>query len=268
MSRLQVHVVTIGQTDFSLLQKMNIQCDALIGNQGMRENSIAAARFRGYEATMYSWKETGVGLNRNNLLLRGDSEIILFADDDVVYDDGYAETVIQAFDAHPEADGILFDVIPLPETIPPALNKTWHRIRWYNCQRYGSPRLAVRSRTLREKNIYFSLLFGGGAAYSSGEDTLFISQLLRAGAKLYACPRRIGVVSFAETWFSGYNEKYFQDKGVFFYCLSRRYARLLCLQYCIRKRRLFAEAYSWRKAFHLMLRGIRQYVHGKNGWTK
>ena len=40
-SRLQVQVVTVGQTDFSLLEKMNIQCDILIGNQGMPENTVA-----------------------------------------------------------------------------------------------------------------------------------------------------------------------------------------------------------------------------------
>ena len=261
-TRIQVQIVTMKQTDFSLLQKMNIQCDAMIGNQGMQENTVSSIQYNGYTATMYSWNEKGVGLNRNNLLLRGISEIVLFSDDDVVYDDGYMDTVLQAFDDHPEADGILFDVIPIPETIPPDLNKTWHRIRWFNYQKYGAPRLAIRSAVLKEKNIYYSLLFGGGARYSSGEDTLFLSQLLHSGVKLYACPNRIGTVSFSNTWFSGYNQKYFYDKGVLFYFLSHRHAKILCLQYCIRKRYLFAETYSWKEALGLMLQGIRSFQEG------
>lgn len=260
--RLQVQIVTMRQTDFSLLEKMNIQCDAIIGNQGMDANSVTSTVFRGHDVTMYSWREKGVGLNRNNLILRGDSEIILFADDDVVYDDGYVETVLNAFDKHPEADGITFDVLPIPDTINPDLNKTWHRIRWYNCLKYGAPRLAIRSRVLKEKNIYYSLLFGGGAKYSSGEDSLFINQLLQAGVKLYAFPARIGTVTFETTWFNGYTEKYFYDKGVFFYFLSHRYAKPLCLQYCIRRQALFKEVYGWKDAYKLMLEGIEQYRKG------
>lgn len=52
--RLQVQVVTTGQTDFSLLSKMNIQCDALIGNQGMAENAVAEFHQDGHDAIMYS----------------------------------------------------------------------------------------------------------------------------------------------------------------------------------------------------------------------
>lgn len=261
-SRLQVQIVTMRQTDFLLLEKMNIQCDAIVGNQGMPENTVESTEFRGHSVTMYSWNEKGVGLNRNNLMLRGDSEIVLFADDDVVYDDGYVDTILKAFDEHPEADGITFDVVPIPDTINPDLNKTWHRIRWYNCLKYGAPRLAVRSKVLKEKNIYYSLLFGGGAKYSSGEDSLFINQLIHAGVKLYAYPARIGSVTFETTWFKGYNEKYFYDKGVFFYFLSPRFAKPLCLQYCLRKQNLFKEAYSWKNAYHLMITGIEKYKKG------
>lgn len=261
-SRVQVQVVTMKQDDFSLLERMNIQCDAIIGNQDMPENSIQTIEFRGQTATVYSWKEKGVGLNRNNLMLRGDSEIALFADDDVVYDDGYVDTILKAFDEHPEADGITFNVIPIPETIKPDLNRKWHRIRWYNCLKYGAPRLAIRNKVLREKNIYYSLLLGGGAKYNSGEDSLFIMQLLNAGVKLYAYPARIGTVTFENTWFAGYDEKYFFDKGVFFHLLSHRYAKPLCLQYCIRRQGLFKKECSWQRAYKLMIEGIDGYKRG------
>lgn len=260
--RIQVQIVTMKQQDFSLLRKMNVQCDAIIGNQGMAENSISTETFNGHTAIMYSWNEKGVGLNRNNLMLRGDSEITLFADDDVVYVDGYADIILKAFDEHPEADGITFDVIPIPETIDPCKNEKWHRIRSYNCLKYGAPRLAVRTRVLKELNIYYSLLFGGGAKYSSGEDSLFIMQLLKAGAKLFAYPAKIGTVTFENTWFKGYNEKYFYDKGVFFYFISRKYAKPLCLQYCVRKSRLFEKDYSWKEAYRLMIDGIEKYKRG------
>lgn len=262
--KFQVLIVTMKQQDFSLLEKMNIQSDALIGNQGMNENSIRATEYNGYNIKMYSWNEQGVGLNRNNLMMRSDADIILFADDDVIYDDGYADIVLKAFEEHPEADGITFDVVPVPDTINPDLNKKWHRIRWYNCLKYGAPRLALRMRVLREKNIYYSLLFGGGAKYSSGEDSLFIADCIKNGMKLYGCPKQIGHVTFdTSSWYTGYNEKYFKDKGLFFYFLSNKFGKLLCLQYCVRRNALFKEVYTAKEAFKLMLKGIEEYRKGQ-----
>lgn len=258
----QVLVVTLNQHDLSLPEKMNLQSDALIGNQGMPDESTYAAEYKDHRITVYSRSDRGVGINRNNLLARADADIILLADDDVVYDNGYPETVLRAFEEHPEADGIFFDVIPIPDTIDPSLNKTWHRIRFFNCLKYGAPRLALRNSVLKEKKISFSTLFGGGAQYSSGEDSLFIADCLRSGMRLYACPERIGSVTFDTTWFKGYDEKYFKDKGVFFYFLSNRFSRILCLQYCVRKNKLFAGEYSPLEAYRLMLKGISEYKEG------
>ena len=260
-SRLQVQVVTMGQTDFSLLEKMNIQCDALIGNQGMPENEVSEIQHRGCNAVMYSWHETGVGLNRNNLLMRSDAEIILFSDDDVVYDDGYVSTILDAFDSHPEADGIFFDISHQLAHVDPRPNYNWHRARLYNSMHYATPRLAIRAKALKEANVYFSLLFGGGAKYACGEDSLFVAQLLRAGVSLYGSPERIGVLTEEResTCFTGYNEQFFRDTGVFYHILTRRFARLLCFRYCVRNRDAFRSVCSLRAAFSLMMEGIRRY---------
>lgn len=262
--RFQVLIVTMNQTDFSLLEKMNIQSNALIGNQSTtRDMSTSDIVYKGNEVIMYTWNERGVGLNRNNLIMRADAEIVLFADDDVIYDEGYADTILKAFDEHPEADAITFDVVPIPDTINPCLNKTWHRIRWYNCLKYGAPRLAIRTKVLREKNTYYSLLFGGGAKYSSGEDSLFIAELIKRGVKIYGCPQKIGHVTFeTSSWYEGYTEKYFKDKGLFFWFLSPRFSKLLCMQYCIRRKSLFQEACSVNVAYNLMLKGIKEYKKG------
>ena len=261
--KFQVLVVTMNQTDFSLLEKMNIRSEALIGNQA-DTTRVDECEYKGNKIKMFTFAERGVGLNRNNLIMRTDADIILFADDDVVYEDGYEDIILEAFEKHPEADAITFDVVPIPDTINPDLNKTWHRIRWYNCLKYGAPRLAIRTRVLQKKNIYYSLLFGGGAKYSSGEDSLFIADLIKNGVKIYGCPKKIGTVTFEQSsWYTGYNEKYFMDKGLFFYFLSEKFSKLLCLQYCVRRKALFAEVYSAKEAFKLMLKGIKEYKRGQ-----
>ena len=260
---LQVLAVTMHQSDLSLAERMHIEGDALIGNQCDRTAKETVKTEDG-EITMYSFDERGVGLNRNNLLMRATADIVLFADDDVVYDEGYRELVLEQFRNHPEADVITFNVVPIPDTIPPDLNTKWKRVGRLNCLKYGAPRIAARLDRLRGKNLYYSLLFGGGAKYSSGEDSLFIMDCVRSGLKVYAAPVRIGCVKFeTSSWFSGYTEKYFKDKGLFFYYLSHRYYKLLCLQYCVRRGNLFREFFTARQAYRLMLRGVREHKNGE-----
>ena len=259
---MQVLAVTMNQNDHSLLDRMNIQSDALIGNQ-CQNNDVEHFLYKDHKVSYYSWNERGVGLNRNNLLLRATADIVLFADDDVVYEDGYEQTVLKAFEEHPEADMITFNVIPLPRSIDPKLNVKWHRVGKLNCLKYGAPRMAVRLDRLREKNLYFTLLFGGGAKFSSGEDSLFIMDCIKRGIKVYAYPAKIGTVTFeTSSWFTGYDEKYFKDKGIFFYFLSPGLVWLLCLQYCVRHKGLFKEYFSAKMAFRYMLQGIKEFKTG------
>jgi len=103
---LQVLVATMHQNDHSLLEKMNIQSDAIIGNQCNR-NEIEEFNYNGNTIKYLSFPERGVGLNRNNALMRATADICLFADDDVRYVDNYKDIIIEAFEQNPKADMIV-----------------------------------------------------------------------------------------------------------------------------------------------------------------
>ena len=109
MSRLQVLCATMHQTDFSKIAEMNIHSDVIFANQADR-TELAEHSFGHYTAKMVTTSTRGVGINRNLLLSYADAEICLMADDDVCYNDDYAETVLAAFDRHPNADIILFNL--------------------------------------------------------------------------------------------------------------------------------------------------------------
>ena len=111
---IQVLVATMNQTDHSLLKKMNIRSDVIVGNQ-CDLDCIERFSYREHRAVYLNFAERGVGLNRNNALMRADGDICLFADDDMVYHDNYVQTVTDAFKAHPDADVILFN---LEEPVP------------------------------------------------------------------------------------------------------------------------------------------------------
>lgn len=92
--------------------------------------------------------------------------------------------------------------------------RTYHiterkRVHWYNCGRYGAVSFAVRRDSLLASGSTFSLLFGGGAKYSNGEDSLFLTEFIQKGYKVYTAPVTIGREEAGDsTWFHGYNEKF------------------------------------------------------------
>lgn len=256
---LQVLVSSMFQTDHKLLDNMNIQSDAIIINQ-CDINKFEEFLYKDkYKMKFISLAERGVGLSRNNALMRSSAEICLFADEDLTYVDNYKEIVLKGFEENPNADMIMFNVLSKNSNRPTYRITKSGKVRWYNCLRYGAVKIAVRTDRLKEVNNYFSLLFGGGAKYSHGEDSLFVAECIKKGLKAYANPAIIGYVSQEDSsWFEGYNNKFFIDKGALYYSISKRLAWLLSLQFCVRRRKMFKKDKTWIEAFKLMLKGIRE----------
>ena len=257
---LQVLVSTMNQEDDSLIKQMNIRTDAIFINQ-CDKNLFEEFEFNNNKIRFLSFSERGVGLSRNNALMRSTAEICLFADDDVVYVDNYEKIVLQAFENNPKADVIVFNLTTDEiEGRPAAVINKNGRVKWYNSLKYGTYRIAIRSKRIKEKNILFSLLFGGGAKYSAGEDVLFITDCLKKGLHIYSDVSVIGHVTHAtSTWFEGYTDKLFYDKGVLFSAISPMWAKLLCLQFAIRKRKIFKTDKTFKEAYKLMIQGTKEF---------
>lgn len=254
---LQVLVSTMRQTDHSLLNKMNIQSDAIVVNQCDR-SEFEEFQHNGSSIRFLSFVERGVGLSRNNALMRATADICIFSDEDIKYIDNYKEIIINAFEENPKAHVIIFNVISTNPHRPMYKIKKCSRVRWFNCLKYGAVRIAIRTERIKEANVYFSLMFGGGAKYSAGEDSLFIAECIKKGLRIYTNPKIIGYVSQEDSsWFEGYTDKYFIDKGILFYFLYKKLAYLLCIQFAIRRRKLFNDEKSFIDACRLMFKGIK-----------
>lgn len=248
--KVQVLVAAMHQNDHSLLEKMNIRSDAIIGNQCDR-NEIETFQWNGHNIRYLSFSERGVGLNRNNALMRADGEICLFADDDMVYVDDYVDVVTKAFSENSNADVIVFNLIEPKPTRFVIRKKT--RVNYFNYLRYGTARVAVRLNSVKGNAIYFNQCFGGGTEHCHGEDNLFLTACLNKGLKIYAVPEYIAQLTEerASSWNTGYDEKYLKDQGVLYRAISRRWWRLLCLQDALRRRRAYQM--KWTKAYALMV---------------
>ena len=192
--------------------------------------------------------------------MRADADYVLFGDEDVVYDDDYEESVLKAFQENPKADVLLFNVRAV-EGRQTYENRKVKRVRWYNYGRYPTYAIGARLDSLRKANVWFSLLFGGGAAYSNGEDSLFLHDCLQKGLKLWAVPIQIGHEAArkdqSSTWFHGYNEKFFYDRGVLYHYLYGGLERVWALRFLIKNRSKMCTELSVKEAYRIMKKGMR-----------
>lgn len=252
--KLEVLVATMEQENCTLANKMNITTDAVIANQCDRWDYEACSGIR-----MLSTATRGVGINRNLALQLSKADILLFADDDVSYYEGALEGVLAAFDQLPDADVIFFGLdMTRDGKIFDKRRNTVHRVHLWNALRYGAARMAVRRSAIMEKRLSFTTLFGGGCKYGSGEDTIFIADCLRAGLKVYAHDLVLGTCAKdSSSWFAGYNEKYFYDRGAMVACVFPGLKHLM--KYHFARKLVKKQGVPMKKVLRYMNMGIRGY---------
>ncbi len=258
MALVQVLVSAVNQEPHKLAEEMHLETDAIIVNQ-CDHYGVESFCQRGRTIRVFHMAERGVGLSRNTALMRADGDICLFSDQDIVYETGYEEKILQAFKGCPAADMIVFN-IEIGEGRRTYYNTTNKKVRWYNCGRYGAVSFAVKRDKLLESGVTFSLLFGGGAKYSAGEDSLFLKQFMDKGYQVYTSSVTIGREKEGEsTWFSGYHEKFFFDRGVLYYFLYGNLAKLWALRFLLAHKEKLCREIPVKEAYQLMKKGIENH---------
>lgn len=239
--KIQVLVATMNQKDHSLLKKININSDAIVGNQ-CEFNSIEKFKYNNHDVIYLNFNEKGVGLNRNNTLMRATGDICLFADDDMVYENDYVEKIEKAYLENPNADVIIFNLIEKKPKRYIIRKKT--RINYLNYLRYGTARISFKLKSIRENAIYFNQCFGGGTEHCHGEDNLFLTACLKNKLKVYAVPIYIATLTEEResSWNNGYDKKYLKDQGKLYRAISKKWWRMLCLQDAIRHSKLYKKS--------------------------
>ena len=260
--KLQVLAVTMHRKDLSIAEQMNIRCDALIANQADRDETITCDTPHGVWQ-MITTTTRGVGRNRNVGLDAADGDILLLSDDDVVYRDDMPLQVRKAFADYPQADVILFGMDMVRDgQVFQTHSESHRRVRIWNAMKYGTYRIAIRREALERAHIRFHESFGGGCPFSAGEDSLFIKSCLDHRLRIYTHPYVLGTCcKDRSSWFVGYNEKYFYDKGVLVRHLFPRTAYLMALYFAIRfKRDTHVGVWQRLRLVYAGVRGGKQMI--------
>lgn len=258
---LEVLVSAVNADIDELIKRIRINSDAIIINQ-CDKNAYEEKILNSFLVRVYHFKERGVGLSRNNALLRAKADIVLFVDEDETLVENYREIIINEFEKNKNAEMMFFNINTINTDRKTYEIKRNRRVHKYNCLRYGAARLAVRLSVIRANRISFSLLFGGGALYGSGEDSLFIYDSLKKKIRAYSNSYCIATVNQKESsWFTGYHSKFFFDKGALLYSLHGHMAIFFTLIFLLRHRE-FYEKIGFKQALISMRLGIKDIKVG------
>lgn len=240
--------------NLSDLDKMNITTPCIVINQCGKVGYREYKNFR-----IYDTDDIGLAKSRNMAISKSKADILLFCDNDCVYSDNYYDTIINFYETHRNADMVFFNMNTYDNSTK--LDIRTKRIHWYNYQRYPSYRITFKRKVILKKNIKVCTLFGGNCMYNHGEDTIFIHDCLKAGLNLYTTEKYIGKViknNYISTWFRGYDDKFFFDKGALFSVLSPKFKHVQCIQYVFRHKEAM-KSRNYFKTLRIMFRGINAY---------
>lgn len=260
--KVEVLVATMHQKDHSLVEKMNIQTDAVIINQCDREDH-EEFEHNGKRIKFISNKERGLSRSRNLAIKSASGDICIIADDDIVYQDGYEEMVKKAYEDIPQADIIVFEVPLISKINEKKFGDKAFKMGFKQSLRVASYRITFRRKSIIENGIKFLNVFGAGSIYNHGEENIFIKDCRGKGLQVYYYPYQIAINHQGETtWFKGYDEKYFFDIGAIYYELFKSLYLLFGIRLLLRQRKRLKDitVFSGIKA---IMAGKKEYRNKK-----
>ncbi len=240
---------------------LNIRTDALIVNQcGVRNIYQTSGRYG--KIYVRESDERGLSRSRNEAMDNAHSDTVIFCDNDIKYENDAFTKIDHAFEANPDA-AILVFFIERPERKTPVYNRECIMDK-VHMMKIFSPEIAVR--LSRTGDLRLNEEFGAGAKYSMGEENIFLFEAKRRGLIIKYIPEKIAVMlPVQSSWFSGYDEKFFFNRGAGYYAMDKKMWYPLAWQFIIRKRKLYNKDISMSDAYRSMKEGRREYISTHEG---
>lgn len=262
---LEVLVTTMHQHDTRKYAEMNLQTNAVIANQTDRSGYLEEV-ISGRAVKMISTNTRGLSRNRNIALSFSSGDYIMFADDDLIFRDGYESLILNEFKKRPDVESILFslNVVAIgggKKEIYRKRANCYHHANRRELAGYGVCGLVVRKDILQKHCLYFNETFGAGTDDYCGEDTIFLQKMIKKKIKLDISPVIIADIDKStSTWFDGYNRKRFYVNGKILAATYPYLARLLAVRsaYKFSKRQKEVKYVDILKCYW---HGIHDYLH-------
>ena len=243
------------QTDDALIRKSKITGDAVAINQCDRDGFHTYPTAEG-TARVYSTKERGLTRSRNMAIEKSTADVCLLCDDDEVFVADYESRILETYKMLPQADVVIFKMLGRAPSFPDKIM----RLRFPKTMKVSSWQISLRRESLIRAGVRFDELLGAGTGNGAEEELKFLLDCQKAGLQIYYAPTEIASVGQTEsTWFAGFTEEFFVNRGATTrYILGAPLAALYGVYYVVKKRGIYRAQITPGKAMKAIFRGMKE----------
>lgn len=262
---LQLIISTMHKSGMENFAAMKIQTDAVVVNQ-CEEDSVQMYTEGEHRIDWVNSSTRGLSVSRNIALKNATADIVLLCDDDEELVDEYSDVILSAFDVHPDADVIAFQVEGIEREFK-KYSPDAKKLNYLSSLSVSSVEIALKRESVLKKNLCFQEEFGTGAKYKMGEENIFLYDCLKAGLALYYEPQCIAKLHMDDSsWFSGFNQKYFFDRGAVYYELfGTLKGKLMLLVFAKKNYKRFKNEMSFFASLKYMFEGHKERTKKRKG---
>lgn len=217
MEKVQILLSCMNESDFSIVERSNIQTDVIIINQ-CNENCIKETNMTNQEGTPFHVKmicttERGLSKSRNLAIKNATGDICIISDDDEYFVDRYAKRIVDLYNnIYPQSDILLFTVSKDMDSS--LLTVGDGRVGFIKVLKSHSVLISFRRESIINAGILFDEKMGSGTGNGGGEEIKFLYQCLKKRMKIYSSSTILSNLKVIESqWFNGFDENYFENYG-------------------------------------------------------
>ena len=237
-----------------MIKRSHITSDTVIINQcdeeNYKEENICNALLRTFSVT-----DRGLTKSRNLAISKSQADICIICDDDEIFNEGYEKAVSSAYDALPDADIIIFDMVDRPLKWGNSIK----RLGYIDLMSVSSWQITFRREKLLASGVLFDENMGAGSGNGAEEEFRFLTQCRKAKLRIYHYPFRLASVAQTQsTWFKGFDEEFFVNRGnTTRYIMGLPLSVLYAAYYAFAKRKHLS-GMSMLRAFSYTVKGIKE----------
>lgn len=161
--------------------------------------------------------ERGLSNSRNLALQHAIGNLCVIADDDVVFEQGFTQKIVDAYNERPDAALMVFRAADgnsrLYKNYPQAKHHPMSQLQRLSVM---SIEMVVNLPVVKQSDVWFDSRFGLGSAFTMGEEAIFVNGLYKKGLTILAEPQLIVRHPAEDTHKKvSVNEKYYVQGAVF-----------------------------------------------------
>ena len=148
-------------------------------------------------------KSRGVAKSRNAALKYASGRYLIFADDDITFDENGITKLVEYFEAHPECAIIMAQTSDETGALRKEYPAKAHKLTRFNSAKAATYEMMVRVEAVRASGIQFDENFGAGVDNFLGDEYIFIADALKQGLQGMYLPIRVAIhpkESSGSTW--------------------------------------------------------------------